>query len=170
MCFAVIIGFLMNLPSPYSGLNVDKDLICDFFATFSRIEYSLKVLGFVRVDRRIVSPARRRFASEMDGVISVDNESILEKAISYMCEDPPLVQVDATRWEPEELYGDGKVARSIDATCRVRHNLFHGGKFYPEKRPGRDQELVLAAYTILCGCLEYSPELLDVYLKNKDAI
>jgi len=37
----------MNIPSPFEGLEIERELVCEFFATFSWLEFSLKERAIV---------------------------------------------------------------------------------------------------------------------------
>jgi hypothetical protein len=53
------------------------------------------------------------------------------------------------------------VAKFFDAICRVRNNLFHGGKHTPHSPEGRDEKLVWCALTVLVAYLEQDDEMRD---------
>lgn len=157
----------MNIPSPFEGLDIDRDIVCEFFATFSRIEFALKEIGYVRNERGIVSPAWWGFAEDMNGKVIVEPNSELANAINCLCEEPPMVQVSAHNWQPAELHGQSLLEKAIDATCRVRHNLFHGGKHTPHSPPGRDRKLVTSALCVLLACVGSCERLYEVYVQNR---
>lgn len=157
----------MNIPSPFEGLEIEKELVCEFFAVFSRLEFSLKELDYSRNERGVVSPAWRRFSEEIAENVHVEIGSELDEAITFLCNEPPLVQVGAREWQLQNLHGEREVEKAIDAACRVRHNLFHGGKHTPHSPPGRDQRLVESAQTVLLACVEACPRLQEVYVQNR---
>lgn len=157
----------MSIPSPFEGLEIERELVCEFFAIFSRVEFSLKELGYSRNERGVVSPAWWRFSGDMANNMNVEAGSELDEAINYLYKEPPLVQVGARDWQPQELHGEGKIEKAIDAACRVRHNLFHGGKHTPHSPPGRDQKLVESAKTLLLACVGSCQRLQEVYVQNR---
>lgn len=157
----------MSIPSPFEDLKIEKELVCEFFATFSRIEFSLKELGYSRNERGVVSPAWWRFTEDIAKDLEVEVGSELDGAINYLCDEPPLVQVGARDWQPHELHGERKIEKAIDAACRVRHNLFHGGKHTPHSPPGRDQKLVESAQTLLLACVSSCQQLEEVYVQHR---
>jgi len=157
----------MNIPSPFQGLDIDRNTVCDFFATFSRVEFSLKEMGYTRNVRGVISPAWRSFAKDMNQKVQVEVDSDLGEAIRYLCAEPPMLQVAAQNWQQQELYGQTRLEQAIDAACRVRHNLFHGGKHTPHSPPGRDQKLVVSALSVLLACVNSDEELYDVYVQNR---
>tara|TARA_B100000700_G_C14600711_1_gene648937 strand:+ start:148 stop:624 length:477 start_codon:yes stop_codon:yes gene_type:complete len=157
----------MNIPSPFEGLDIDRETVCEFFATFSRVEFSLKEMGYSRNVRGVISPAWRRFAEDMSQKVQVEADSPLGESIRYLCAEPPMVQVDAKVWQQQDLYGQTRFEQAIDAACRVRHNLFHGGKHTPHSPPGRDQKLATSALCVLIACINSDEELYDVYVHNR---
>ena len=52
----------MAVSDPFAFLAVDKELVCTFFAVFSRFEFALKDCGYVREENGTAAPAWRRFA------------------------------------------------------------------------------------------------------------
>lgn len=154
----------MDIPSPFEGLDINRELVCEFFATFSRVEYSLKEMKYVRNVHGVVSPAWWRFAQDMSDRVDISASSELEKSIGYLCAEPPMVQVSAQEWQSRDLHGETDIERSIDATCRVRNNLFHGGKYTPHSPPGRDQRLVESAQLVLLTCVKSCGKLHEIYV------
>ena len=78
-------------------------------------------------------------------------------AIALLTRDPPKLQSFADGWQSLPLRGANAIAQAIDAATRVRNNLFHGGKHTPEAEPGRDEQLVRAALTLLVALVELCP-------------
>lgn len=157
----------MEIPSPFDGLHLDRELICDFFAAFSRFEFALKESGFARNHRGSIEPTWRGYASEVAKLLTVERGSSLDEAINYLCNDPPLFQVGAKQWEQRPLQGDSKLEQAIDAAKQVRNNLFHGGKHTPHSPPGRDNQLVKSSLVVLYACLVADDKLRDVYIQNQ---
>ncbi|ELY22161.1 hypothetical protein ACK8HJ_22680 [Vreelandella titanicae] len=157
----------MNIPSPFEGLDIEKELVCEFFATLSRLEFALKELGYSRNERGVVSPAWWRFSEEIAKNVHIDIGSELDGAINFLCNEPPMVQISAQEWQPRDLHGEREIEKAIDAACRVRHNLFHGGKHTPHSPPGRDRRLVESAQMVLLACIEACPRLREVYVQNR---
>lgn len=82
----------MNIPSPFEGLDIEKELVCEFFATFSRLEFALKDLGYSRYERGVVSPAWWRFSEEIAQNVHIEIGSELDGAINFLCNEPPMVR------------------------------------------------------------------------------
>jgi len=142
--------------SPYDFMNVPAQLVSDFFAFFSRMEYALKAAGYVRGVRGRATPDWRRFGEVVAPQLDAVREQVILDAVAYLTNEPPLVQT-LKGWEHRVLKGNGRGERAIDAAQRVRHNLFHGGKHTPESKPGRDLRLVESAYVVLKAALELEP-------------
>ncbi len=54
----------MIVRSPFEGLRIPRELVCEFFAVFSRLEFTLKEEGFVQRGRERAYPDWNRFAKE----------------------------------------------------------------------------------------------------------
>lgn len=157
----------MDIPSPFEGLHLDRDLVCEFFAVFSRFEFSLKEAGFYRNNRGQIEPAWWGYAEKVEKLVVIEPDSPLDKAVNYLCDVPPMFQVDALHWEHRELHGGGRFGQAIDAAKQVRNNLFHGGKHTPHSPAGRDNKLVASSLVILHACLQADAEIRDVYIQNQ---
>lgn len=124
----------LSIRSPFEGLDVPEPLVFQFFAVFSRFEYTLKEAGYLQRGKIVALPAWWDFEKELAHRLVVEPGTELEAAISYLNAEPPLVQTRLNGWQPWLLHGTSDIARAIDAACRVRNNLFHGGK-HPLIRP-----------------------------------
>jgi hypothetical protein len=144
------------MTSPFDGLQVPRELVCEFFAVFSRFEYTLKESHFVKHQYGRATPDWGKYAQSVAGRISADNNAELEQAIRYLIDDPPQVQIvqgGAAVWQPAPLRKGTEIERALEATQRVRNNLFHGGKHTSQSPAGRDKKLLRAALVVLNGCL-----------------
>ncbi|MFO1505309.1 MAG: hypothetical protein U1F39_16085 [Steroidobacteraceae bacterium] len=99
----------------------------------------------------------------MRELLNVPAGGELEQAIQYLITYPPRIQVTPTEWREQALFGESLAERAIDAACRVRNNLFHGGKFFEPASEGRDQLLVAHSLAVLHFCLECDEELRNAY-------
>lgn len=118
---------------------------------FSRFEFALKEAGYVYIHRGRAAPDWNRFSA--GAILQASAASDLARAIDFLNQEPPQVQISAHGWDPSPLRGDTPIARALDAAQRVRHNLFHGGKHTPHSPPGRDEALVRAAMAVLLACV-----------------
>lgn len=148
---------------PFRSLKIPPQLACEFFAVFARAEYALKACSIVRSGTVTVEPAWRTFAERLDP----DHPSLVSgsvrDAIAYLCEHPPRVQVAPTAWEDKALRGPSDLARALEASRRVRNNLFHGGKYGHIEKPERDSHLVKASLIFILACIEAHPEVQRAY-------
>jgi len=149
------------MKSPFDDLEIDKALVCEFFATFMRFEYAMKETSYCSAGAYdIARPDWKKFKSDFgDLVVEGDGCS---KDIAYLVEKPPEIQqyVDGRlRFSAVPLDGDSFGARAIEAAKRVRNNLFHGGKHTRYSPPERDERLIRAALSVLEICLEHDPAL-----------
>jgi len=154
----------MAIPSPFDSLQIPSDLVCVFFAVFSRFEFALKELGFVYVNRHgRAAPNWEGFTTSFSGSLRVDPGTDLHRAIDFLNRESPQIQVSAQDWKSVPLRGMAPVGTALDAAQRVRHNLFHGGKYTPHSTPGRDEALVHAALNVLLACVAQNSNLAAVY-------
>lgn len=89
--------------------------------------------------------------------------SSMEEAVEFITTEPPLVQLADRSWKAVPLEGQTKIAKAIIATCRVRNNLFHGGKHTGHSPAGRDERLVESSMIILMTCLEQKDDLRSAF-------
>ena len=113
-------------------VRVDRELLLEFFLTFSRAEFALKNSGFVTGGEDSASPHWDRFATALRDQFKKDRTEELEAAAEYILHNPPMKQVlrdGALMWEAN-LPNDGKSETEVLFVLvrRIRNNLFHGGK------------------------------------------
>lgn len=135
--------------------NFDE-VACRMFKSFSRLEYALKATGFHRGEGD-AQPNWVLFSQEIADVF-VNPEAELKRAIDYLLEDPPRKQIIRNGILTFESAEPGNVPRAekiLIYACRVRNNLFHGGKFMgDEAQDLRDRELLKAVMVILSACIQ----------------
>jgi hypothetical protein len=156
----------MAIASPFDGLDLPQALACEFFAVFSRFEFTLKESGFIRTNRGYAEPAWRDFSSSIKKSLQVDVGSDLESAIAYLVDKPPFVQTAKDQWTAKDLHGATSIEQALDATTRIRNNLFHGGKHTPHSPHGRDERLIRSSLKLLYACLEQNGNLRNTYEQN----
>ena len=101
----------MPLRSPFEGLQVDKELVCEFFAFFSRLEFAIKELGFIRHGQNFATPAWRRFAQEASTNLQIADGSEAAAAVAYLNANPPMVQNSLLVWETLALEGNNPIGK-----------------------------------------------------------
>jgi len=153
----------MSTVSPFVGLNMPRELACEFFATFSRFEFALKENDICYISNGRVSPDWNSFRDWADENIALITDPVLMQHLVNLTKEPPQVQTAPRGWANIELQGSTVFGQAINAAQRVRNNLFHGGKYTPNSSPGRDEMLVTSAMALLYACLILRPALGDTY-------
>jgi hypothetical protein len=75
-----------------------------------------------------------------------------------------VIRNNMIHWEQGEPGNIPRANLILLHVCRVRNNLFHGGKFYDHWFPPiRDINLLKHSLTILCACLAVSEPVRDAY-------
>lgn len=145
------------------ALAVDRERVLDFFAYFSRFEYSLKRSGFLKPSKK-AEPDWVEFANSIRGHFAkIQDENFLH-AVTFLRAEPPKTQVvlgnDLDWEETTQRNGEHDERYTLRLISTVRNNLFHGGKYpYPNgpmPDAGRNRRLLEAAVTVLSKCLELS--------------
>lgn len=141
------------------------DLANDFFRDFARYEYCLKRVG-LRKESRNAKACWKRYAAEVKGVFSNATGEV-EAAINYFKESPPHKQVvenGELEWSDRLPDHNNDSELILLLICRVRNNLFHGGKFNGRWfEPERSENLIRNALVILRACKEYHSRVREAY-------
>ena len=144
----------------------DREVVLDFFATFSRVEYSLKRSGFLRRGREDrAEPDWPSYAETLSGRLTSVESSEFHQARAWLTNHPPKMQVirsGGLGWDSlprrKSDTGERYLLRLVQT---VRNNLFHGGKYpYPDGPVldvARDRQLLEYSITVLDTCLDLSP-------------
>jgi hypothetical protein len=145
------------------ALVSDRDLVFQFFAVFSRFEYSLKRSGFLKAGER-AEPNGDTYANSLQGSFGGIQDQAFRDAVAFLVTEPPSTQVVSGTdlgWK-STVQGNGEhherfVLRLVST---VRNNLFHGGKYPHPLGPmddvARNRRLLEAGFMILVQCLELS--------------
>jgi len=151
------------MKSPFEELQIDPDLVCEFFAVFSRFEYAMKATRYCGRDRHMNAvPDWKSLMTDVGETFSQYHGDECGNLIEYLLTEPPQVQkvVDGQpRFVSAPLEGETVGAKAIEAAKRVRNNLFHGGKHTAHSPPERDTQLVKGALAVLELCLAADGEL-----------
>jgi len=133
-----------------SNLNVNKDIVFEFFSLFSRFEFALKDVGYFRKKRnKNAEPNWNKFAEDINNESHSDfdlhkfNQAILKFA-------PKCQIVDDSGVNPKVIFKNRDLngANDVDSTLigirRIRNNLFHGGKMGNRQKydNSRDEDLL----------------------------
>ncbi len=153
-------------------MRCDLDgLAYEFFREFARCEYCLKAVGLREPNRRDATADWVAFANEVRVALEKPATEQLNTAIRYYVENPPKKQIvrkdGVLDWDPA-LPDSGHPAELVlRLICRVRNNLFHGGKFNGNWfEPQRSEELLKHALVILRACVTSHPRVQEAYAQK----
>lgn len=125
----------MNYRKLLTELNVDQDIVMEFFVVFSRFEFALKRSGYLKngKDGRRAEPDWPKFELMYKKKFDPSRVPKPREAWDYLDEDPPKIQVvvdGELDFEVDEKLKDKSPFEKVTLAVRtVRNNLFHGGKF-----------------------------------------
>lgn len=148
-----------------------NELAFEFFREFARCEHCLKVVGLREPKHRDPTADWGAFANEVRSVLETPSPAELKAAVQYYVEHPPKKQIERTDgildWKevlPNHKHQSELVLRLV---CRVRNNLFHGGKFNGHWfEPQRSEELMKYALVILKACVAAHPKVQEAYAQK----
>lgn len=137
-----------------------------FFQEFARCEYCLKAVGLREVGRRDPTADWGAFAAAIRRVLD-EPEPSLASAVSYYLNNPPKRQavVDGNLSWVESVPDHASQAELLlRLVCRVRNNLFHGGKFNGHWfEPQRSEELLRHGIQILRAAVASHEQVREAY-------
>lgn len=149
--------------SKFLSLDVDRELLLEFFLYFACFEFALKSTGFARGDEKSVSPDWSSYANFVKDKFDKTANDDLNDASNYLLENPPMKQVllpVGISWSAD-VPNDGlsDLEKLLTLVRGVRNNLFHGGKFNIDthEQPERTKHLLRSCLIVLDACLELSP-------------
>lgn len=148
----------------------DRSLAIIFFLFFSRFEYALKRAGYVATGEE-AKPDWTRYALKHARLLISCNNPRFINAVDLIRNFSPKKQKNSDgrlTWESDHFSQPFDCARLVTLTCRIRNNLFHGGKFPegPENDISRDRDLVSAGLTVLQTFLEFDGFLRNIFLEE----
>jgi hypothetical protein len=145
-------------------------LAFSFFREFARCEYCLKAVGLREPNRRDPTADWGEFANQVHAVFTVPPSQQVADAIRYYTEHPPKKQVvrDALLdWANVQPNHGSQAELVLRLVCRVRNNLFHGGKFNGHWfEPQRSEELIRHALCILEAVVAAHPQVREAYAQK----
>lgn len=155
---------------PFRHLHMAPERACKFLAVFSRMEYALKAtLRYAKQRDSRVEANWDQFAKDIDAQFQATADPALTAARDYLLARPPRKQIlrDGalafvdTAADPQH----GQTERLLLMVRRVRNNLFHGGKHYPngEQEAGRNDLLVSHSLTVLEHCVALNEDVRQRY-------
>jgi hypothetical protein len=144
---------------PLPGVT-QSPLANEFCWTFARMEYALKAEDFregAGNGERDAKASWAKFAKEsgVRNALTNPTSQELKVALGYIAAQPPMKQIvkdNLLQWKPEPAKQTLSAQQALVYVCRVRNNLFHGGKFKQGDGwldPQRTDDLLRHGLTIL---------------------
>jgi hypothetical protein len=137
-------------PSPHPGLD---DLAVTMFRLFSRLEYALKATNYLQSADGDAKANWGSFADRIEPMLAALTDPKFLAARDYLLAEPPRKQVVRSGkldWDAGKPEGQSVARQLTTYVCRVRNNLFHGGKFHDVWfDPERSEALLGTSLTIL---------------------
>lgn len=147
--------------------TIKSELICNFLAVFSRMEFALKAsIKYAIGNEKGVSADWDKFAKDYESFVEKDDSKLIE-AIDYLFNAAPNKQVledNELKFIPTENTEGKTTKQLLILVRRVRNNLFHGGKYHPNDE-GRDELLIVYTLKILEMCVKLDSDVYSLYSK-----
>jgi hypothetical protein len=143
-----------------------------FFHEFARCEYCLKAVGLLEGSPSNPKADWGTFAAQVIAVFDVPPNQETEDAIQYYLTHPPKKQVlldGALSWSETLPDHQSQAELVLRLVCRVRNNLFHGGKFNGRWfNPKRSEELLRRGLVILQAVVLGHSKVREAYANRAD--
>jgi hypothetical protein len=144
-------------------------LAFEFFREFVRCEYCLKAVGFLE-NTRNPRASWVAFSREIEDLLDTPGPPELKSAIEYLIKHPPKKQIvrdNCLEWSQELPQHKSQSELVLLLVCRIRNNLFHGGKFNGRWfEPQRSMELLVHGLVVLRACVEKHPKVREAYAQR----
>ena len=115
-------------------LRVNNELSLEFLATFSRLEYALKVTGYLQSNEGEAKADWKKFVSKIEYIFKPKNLDDYNSLFEYKLEMLGHVG-NSIDWIE---FNTSKTKNNFDCVIlkikQIRNNLFHGGKYTPSKK------------------------------------
>ncbi len=149
-------------------MKINKALVLEFFFVLSRIEFALKVTGYVCGNKAQVKPDWNRFADTIENRFNCESNDELATACRYYLDHPPEKQIlkdDMLTWECKQSRQKSNTRTILVLVRRVRNNLFHGGKYNAQnhKEYARNEKLLSYGICILQESVSLIEEVKQAY-------
>ena len=144
----------------------------DFFRSFARMEYALKAAGFLVKGTAKASAKQKAKANWKDFADAVQPAASsmpanVRAAIDFILNSPPKKQVvvnGGLEWDATPPQAQHEMELALGFICRVRNNLFHGGKFNGRWfEPERSGELMRSSLIVLTWCRDVCVDVRQAY-------
>lgn len=127
----------------------------------------MKAVGLRVPNRKDPTADWGAFAAELNDLLSSPSPGELADAVTYYLNNPPKKQVlrnNMLAWDTVEPDHKSQTELILRLVCRVRNNLFHGGKFNGEWfAPERSDHLLRHGIAILRAAIAAHPKMRDAY-------
>ncbi|MEJ2646802.1 MAG: hypothetical protein P8016_00170 [Sedimentisphaerales bacterium] len=146
----------------------DRELVFNFFLTFSRLEYALMKCGYSTGNEKRISIDWDKFADDNQHkfyeLLDTYRNKELKEAVEYYQENPPVKQVlinGIVSLKPEVPKEELQFKELINLVKRVRKNLLHGEKLSQllSDDPERDRALLQHGLVVLYTCIDVKTDL-----------
>jgi hypothetical protein len=146
----------------------DRQLILNFFLTFTRLEYALMKCGYSTGSEKRISIDWDKFADDyrhkFHELLDIYRNKELKEAVEYYKENPPGKQVlinGIVSLKPEVPKEELQFKELINLVKRVRNNLFHGEKLSQllSGDDERDRALLQHGLIVLYTCIDVQTDL-----------
>ncbi len=155
-----------------ASTSIDR-LCYEFFREFARCEYCLKRVGLLDRNRRDPTADWGAFATQVQDVFQTPPSEEVANAIKCYVTSPPKKQVfknGALDWAESVPDHKSQAELVLRLVCRVRNNLFHGGKFNDVWfDPQRSEDFLRAGLQLLRAVVSAHPRVRDAYENRADA-
>ncbi len=136
--------------------GIDEKLVLQFLYTFSRFEYALKRSRYHGPDGNVAHADWDRFENDL-GVLPLADLAPVLACGNYILAKPPKTQVvkgGGLSWE-DSAPTASEIKSLLVYVCRIRNNLFHGGKFLEGAvhDAARDKDLLCGGVSVLNALL-----------------
>jgi hypothetical protein len=150
-------------------MTLELDAIAyEFFREFARCEYCLKAVGLIEPKRPEPTPDWGRFARELQAIFDEPPSAEFSASVDYFLTQPPKKQVlreGVLAWDDVLPNHKNQAELVLRLLCRVRNNLFHGGKFNGHWfEPQRSEDLIRHGLTLMRVAVESHPAVNRAYL------
>ena len=134
--------------SAITHLSVSSELALEFLATFSRLEYALKVTGFLQPNNNEAKADWKRFVSELEDKFKPKNLNDFNFLLGYKLNMLGNVNNSIVWVEFDTSKAKNSIENVTLKIKQIRNNLFHGGKFAPFEN-SNDKKLLEASINVL---------------------
>lgn len=128
--------YIQRLKEIYGRIpEKDKEIVADFFSTFSFFEFGIKELGITKNGYNYPSPDWKEYIKAIETKFNPENSPELHAAVKFFCENPPGKQV-FNKVNGALIFDDSYFSKEDNIDLQlliamiiiVRNNFFHGGK------------------------------------------